>query len=711
MDIKLKSYSHSIITKIIVFILVIVCFTGGIISLINTLEASDGDFKMTFDDNYFLSREYMSESTSVLEDLTKLIIKYKSEEYVLNGGTITEEQIRMEEENLFSDFQDNSNRYNHSLSSEENYEEFKKIYATEIANIKSKLIQNDLREFKMLLQRLKDYKGVLYYTNDGKNTFTNSSEVGKEYFKSHPSYMIFEGYETEVHPEEIKNNGHYNWMLEDVIVRATEQTNELAQENTEDQEKNTIYIAFTEEYLNPKIKEWKENKEIMTDNIYRLVGFSLGLAISFIYLAIVVGRKSFKDKELHLNSIDRLPNDINLLLCFTLMMLSIVFIDNLGYSAQKFHELNKVTIPIISFIASLGLILVISLIKHFKNNTLIKNTLTYTVCYKLYKFIRDIYNSGSVGVKIVLIVIIYPALVAGTFFMFPITIGLAAWLALKRVKQFNEIKEGVEKIKDGDMNHVINVSGDGEFGKLSANINSITDGLKKSVNNELKSERLKTELITNVSHDIRTPLTSIITYVDLLKREEDREKSQEYIEILDQKAQRLKTLTDDLFEATKASSGSIPVNFEKIDMISLITQGLGELNDKIEQSELKFKINHPNDKVYVRADGKLLWRVIENLLSNIFKYALKGSRVYVDIEESENTVNLIIKNISAYELNISANELMERFKRGDESRSSQGSGLGLSIAKSLISIQNGQFDIEVDGDLFKATIQMNKYKL
>ena len=707
----MKSYSHSIITKAIVFILVIVCFTGGIISLINTLEASNGDFKMTLDDNYLLSREYMSESTSILEDLTKLIIKYKSEEYILNGGTITEEQTRMEEENLFSDFQDNSNRYNHSLSSEENYEEFKKIYATEIDNIKSKLIQNDLREFKMLLQRLKDSKGVLYYTNDGTNTFTNSSKIEKEYFKSHPSYMLFEGYETEIYPEEIKDNSHYNWMLEDVIVRATEEINQLVQENTIDQEKNTIYIAFTEEYLNPKIKEWKENKEIMTDNLYSLVSFSLGLAISFIYLAIVVGRKSFKDKELHLNSIDRLPNDVNLLLCFTLMMISIVFIDNIGYRTQRFHELNKVTIPTISFIASLGLILVISLIKHFKNNTLIKNTLTYTICYKLYKFTKHVYNSGSVGVKIVVIVIIYPALVAGTFFIFPITIGLAAWLALKKVKEFNEIKEGVEKIKDGDMNHVINVSGDGEFGKLSANINSITDGLKKSVNNELKSERLKTELITNVSHDIRTPLTSIITYVDLLKREENKEKSQEYIEILDQKSQRLKALTDDLFEATKASSGNIPVNFEKIDMISLITQGLGELNDKIEQSELKFKINHPKDKVYVKADGKLLWRVIENLLSNIFKYALKGSRVYVDIEESENTINLIIKNISAYELNISADDLMERFKRGDESRSSQGSGLGLSIAKSLINIQNGKFDIEVDGDLFKATIQMNKYKL
>ena len=184
----------------------------------------------------------------------------------------------------------------------------------------------------------------------------------------------------------------------------------------------------------------------------------------------------------------------------------------------------------------------------------------------------------------------------------------------------------------------IDVDGKGEFARLAANINSITDGLKKAVDSELKSERLKTELITNVSHDIRTPLTSIITYVDLLKKEKDPSKVEEYIEVLDQKSKRLKILTDDLFEAAKASSGNIPVNFERIDIVSLITQGLGEVNDKIEDLDLEFKFNHPKEKVYITADGKLLWRSIENLLSNIFKYALKGSRVYIDIEDLENEI-------------------------------------------------------------------------
>ena len=293
--------------------------------------------------------------------------------------------------------------------------------------------------------------------------------------------------------------------------------------------------------------------------------------------------------------------------------------------------------------------------------------------------------------------------------MFPITIGVAAWFAFKKVKSFQAIKEGVEKIKDGDLHHRIDVEGKGEFARLAGNINSITDGLKKAVDSELKSERLKTELITNVSHDIRTPLTSIITYVDLLKNEKDPSKIEEYVDVLDQKSKRLKTLTDDLFEAAKASSGDIPVHLEKIDIVSLITQGLGEVNDKIEALNLEIKLNHPVGKVYMTADGRLLWRSIENMLSNIFKYTLKGSRVYIDIEDSGSEILVTFKNISAYELNISADELMERFKRGDESRFSEGSGLGLSIAKSLIELQKGKFHIQVDGDLFKSIIYMPKH--
>lgn len=687
MDTRLKSYSHSLLTKIIVFCMVILCFTGVITSFLNVV-LKGGDFDIISEDNYFQSRDFQ-ENENIVVELTSLIGEYKNEENILSGNTISEEEIRIEVENLFGDFH-TSKYYNPNLSEEENYDKFKEVYKDKISQVKVKMIKNDLREYNSLLQRLKEYKGLLYYATDGENKFTNSPEVEKAYFKTYPAYMLFENYEKEFYPTEIQDNRH--------LYMVNGSMDEL------DPGKSVIYIAFTENFLNQSIAEWKQNKVIATNNLYLLLGFSVGLILSFVYLVVVIGRKSFKDQTLQLNVVDKLYTDVNLALCMGLITLWFALVVAVG-SPNILRIILPITIPI----AAAGLVLVLSLVRHFKNRTFIRHSIVFNIFYKVFKFIRDVYESGSIGVKTVIIVIGYPLLVALTFFMFPITIGLAAWLAFKQIKSFNAIKEGVEKIKAGDIRHTIDVAGNGELGKLAANINTITGGLQKAVNNELKSERLKTELITNVSHDIRTPLTSIITYVDLLKKVQDPAKVAEYIEVLDQKSQRLKVLTDDLFEAAKASSGNIPVHLEQINLVSLITQGVGELNDKIEASNLDFKINHPDGKVYITADGKLLWRSIENLLANIFKYALQGSRVYINIEDLGNEILLTIKNISAYELNISADELMERFKRGDESRSSQGSGLGLSIAKSLITIQGGKFSIQVDGDLFKAMIYMPKH--
>ncbi|WP_432408396.1 histidine kinase dimerization/phospho-acceptor domain-containing protein [Wukongibacter sp. M2B1] len=691
MDTRLRSYSHTIVTKIIVFIITIFCFTSAITAFINIVEVDQSDLDIAFENNYYESSEFMWESRNLIKILTRLMEEYKNKDYILNGGTITDDEIIREEENLFSDFRDNSKSYNPELSREENYKVFREKYADKISQIKDRLIKEDIREYNSDLKALKEYEGAIYYVSDGANIFTNSTDEAKSHFKSYPSYIIFDDSERAVFPKEIIDSKYYHGIDDNTYYL--------------DNKNITLYLSFSDEFLNPRIKEWKEDKGIVMENTYRIAAFVLGLIVSFVFLLIIIGKKSFKDKEVHLNFIDKLYNEFNLAICISLIVL--------WFGAMKFilyNDLYKFIFPVTMLIGTLGLIFVLSLFRHIKNGTIIKHTLIFTILYKLYKFIKDVYDSGSVGVKIVAIVVGYPILAALTFFMFPVTIGVAAWLALKKVREFNEIKEGVEKIKNGYIYHTIDVSGKGEFGKLAENINSITDGLNKAVDNELKSERLKTELITNVSHDIRTPLTSIITYVDLLKREEDIANREEYIEIIEQKSHRLKVLTDDLFEAAKASSGSIPVNYEKIDIVSLITQGLGELNDKIEERNLEFKIIHPEEKLYVKADGKLLWRVIENLLSNIFKYALQGSRVYIEIKDIEDNIRITLKNISCDELNISSNELMERFKRGDESRTSEGSGLGLSIAKSLVDVQKGSFDIEIDGDLFKAVIKIPKYK-
>ena len=216
---------------------------------------------------------------------------------------------------------------------------------------------------------------------------------------------------------------------------------------------------------------------------------------------------------------------------------------------------------------------------------------------------------------------------------------------------------------------------------------------------------MKTELITNVSHDIKTPLTSIINYVDLLKTENIKnEKAKEYIEILEGKSQRLKKLIEDLVEVSKASSGNLKLNIEKINLVELIKQTTGEFEDKFKEKNLIIETNMLDNNIYINADNRYMYRVIENIFSNISKYALEGSRVYIDVNKNKDQAKIEIKNISKEKLNISADELMQRFVRGDKSRTTEGSGLGLSISKSLVELQNGKFNIIIDGDLFKVEI-------
>ena len=280
---------------------------------------------------------------------------------------------------------------------------------------------------------------------------------------------------------------------------------------------------------------------------------------------------------------------------------------------------------------------------------------------------------------------------------------------LRRAAVINRIIEGTDAIASGNLNYIMEETGNNSYKTIARNINSMKDSFKKSVEDQVRSERLKTELITNVSHDLRTPLTSIINYVSLLKKDNvPIEESKKYIEVLDQKSQRLKVLIEDLFEASKVSSGSIELVIERIDIAALLRQALGEFDEKISKSPLTFKSNIPVEKVFLNLDGKRTWRVFENLIGNALKYSQPDSRVYIDLIEKETTVDIIIKNMSSYELNFDVNEIFERSKRGDKARSTEGSGLGLSIAKSIVELQGGHMKIDIDGDLFKVTTTFEK---
>ena len=301
------------------------------------------------------------------------------------------------------------------------------------------------------------------------------------------------------------------------------------------------------------------------------------------------------------------------------------------------------------------------------------------------------------------------------FFGIGISIAYTIVLFFVLKKYFDEVKqkysillEATNKIAEGNLD--VEIKEDlGLFNPLKGELEKIQSGFKKAVEEEVKSQRLKTELISNVSHDLKTPLTSIITYVDLLKNEKiTEEERKSYIETIERKSQRLKNLIEDLFEMSKATSKNIQLNIVDVDIVELMKQTQFELSDKIEESSLKFKWNLPNEKVIIKLDSQKTFRVFENLLINIVKYAMPNSRVFIDIINEEDNVSIILKNMSANEMDFTAEEIVERFARGDRSRNTEGSGLGLAISKSFVELQGGSFNIEIDGDLFKVKIDFNK---
>lgn len=284
---------------------------------------------------------------------------------------------------------------------------------------------------------------------------------------------------------------------------------------------------------------------------------------------------------------------------------------------------------------------------------------------------------------------------------------IMALFIIKKLNKLVDIQFGVSELKKGNFDYKIDATKDDMFGKLAMDINNLGYNMSLEVEERLKSERMKTDLITNVSHDLKTPLTAIINYIELIKKENTDLVVKDYVEILDKRSQRLKVLIEDLFEASKVSSNDLELNLEKNDINQLLMQSIVEMDEAIENSQLDFIINVPEEEVYILADGRKTFRVFENLIYNILKYSLEGTRVYIDLMIKENKVNICLKNISKYPLNFDAKEITERFTRGDLSRNIEGSGLGLAIAKGLVEAQGGSLEIDILGDLFIATIEFD----
>lgn len=358
----------------------------------------------------------------------------------------------------------------------------------------------------------------------------------------------------------------------------------------------------------------------------------------------------------------------------------------------------------------------VSLIKRIKGRNLWKNSLLRVIV----RFIYKIYDNRKKTTKTELLLCGF-FLVQGIAVLFRngVTMLLVLladvgvfYVVLNGLLLKEKLKKGIEEIALGNMEYQIPLQGlRGENLKLAEMINGIANGFHMAVEEAMKNERLKTDLITNVSHDIKTPLTSIINYVAILKQSDIADpKIQGYLDILEAKAQRLKTLTEDVVEASKVSSGNISLEYMDVDLVEMIQQTEGEMAEKFEARNLKMIVNLPAEPAVVHVDGRRMWRVLENIFGNAAKYAMPGTRVYADLKLEEDTVDLSLKNVSEHQLNISADELTERFIRGDLSRSSEGSGLGLSIAQSLTTMQGGTFNLYLDGDLFRVNIRFPRVK-
>lgn len=450
-----------------------------------------------------------------------------------------------------------------------------------------------------------------------------------------------------------------------------------------------------------------------------LIPFLVILIIALVPVIVLGVGRTAKQDGIKLNWYDKILIELAALIAILIAGIGACFTISVNGVSNLATLVLAITIMAFGFfIIYLACILFFeTVVKRLKTHTFLKTT----IIYWLYIKIKELLDEVKITKRFILYFIIFiianlicfaimwsdgfPGIIL-SIILYAVVYGLIS----KRLKSYVKIEKAINDLYQGNTDIELE---ENEFVKemknMASQINDIAGGLSNAIDEKLKSERLKTELITNVSHDIKTPLTSIINYVDLLKKEGmDGEKAKEYLDILDSKSQRLKKLTEDLVEASKASSGAIKLNMEKLNVNELIKQVSGEFEDKFKARKLEEIITFPENALYIKADSRYMYRVLENMYSNISKYAMEGTRVYTDIIEKDGRIVIQLKNVSKQKLNISVDELMQRFVRGEASRNTEGSGLGLSIARSLTELQEGNFNIYLDGDLFKVTIEFNK---
>lgn len=546
----------------------------------------------------------------------------------------------------------------------------------------------------------------------------------------------------ELSVSEIKDAGRYCYMSSesaaiDTNLLKTPHNITISMENNNFYDSADFYIAASvnteypaEDIYREKYEEFLKLKKLYKEGILVLILGIAGMAATLCYLISVSGYQTSKKEKVVFHYIDVMTTEscIALTVICTLFMLFLTEKAGipllhllLQQSMWRISErlLNAAVIYLCCFIGGF------SILRRFKAHVLWDNSMLHQFLKELKEYYADhtfVYRLGSaygafLAVHVIGIggmaaaIILWRYTAARVLFIVLLLIMLVVDYKVYRklylaARQEDKIADAIRIIAEGNTSYQMEL--DDMYGKerkIAENINLVGTGLERAIQEQFKSERLKADLITNVSHDIKTPLTSIINYVDLIKREKiPNERLKEYVSVLEQKAHRLKTLTEDLVEASKASSGNLKMDMMKLDLVEMIWQTNGEFEEKYMERHLELIASLPESRMMIEADGRHLWRVLENLYNNAFKYAMEGSRVYTEVVSEDGMAYFIIKNVSSNPLNVTPDELTERFVRGDVSRTTEGSGLGLSIAQSLTKLQGGTFEILIDGDLFKARV-------
>ena len=574
----------------------------------------------------------------------------------------------------------------------------------------------------------------VYVDRNSKKLYSNCTEFNK--YKNADRYI-----------EEIKALGSYVVVeplldgFESSIPCANAASWRSMVRNGENEDTDFLFVAGvdTEYPIQDGIYKEKQNYEMYAVVVRGLIIAGIVSAalwiLGLVWLTIVAGKNPY-DEEMTLGRFDRWKTEVAAILTIVLCLAAgvcgcVLFADNIGAPyygyygmLTTFSETNEGYPLVIA--ASTGFMAIafaffltgyLSLVRRIKSKTLWKDSvfrMVVSLVKQVFDHIHELWRTLIVFAVIVgvhwlaIMFFDFGAEVIAIFGMLIVDVLAGAYLVFYVIGR-KKIERGIQRISEGEVEYKIPTDKMLPAHKaLAGVVNEIGAGLDAAVEKSMKSERLKTDLITNVSHDIKTPLTSIINYVDLLKKENFQDpKVQHYIEVLEQKAQRLKVLTEDVVEASKVSSGNVTLEYMRINFVEMIQQTSGEFEEKFKKRDLQEILRLPEEEVIIRVDGRRTWRILENIYNNAAKYAMEGSRVYADLKVVDGKARFELKNISEQPLNISAEELTERFIRGDVSRSTEGSGLGLSIARSLTEMQGGIFELYLDGDLFKVTVEFH----